>query len=390
MLKKKRKVGRPSKKDLQRERNLEIASVLSVVLVFAIALFGLKNYISNNLNASVTQQKATQKAAQKAQQQLKQQQTREAAQKAQQQAIEAEKRANEEKVKREQKEASRIDISKALVTQMHTQYYIGKPIRPRPTLAVQVNGKTTTLKNDTDVTIKYKNNINIGTATIIYTGQGNYKGEKKVIFNIVENKLSNKNEITIKNVQRSLNSGKCNSKPIKFSVTAPSGVAINKIEYITPSHGWKNLETYKYSCTGDKNTCTITNADRASYEFYRVTASNGTVQQFGPYNVCTTPMIIRDATKLKDISAASKSGKCQNEVTFTVQDTLKTKVTRVQYSDDNGKTWNTFTKIARSSDRTKETVKITESHKNMLIKAKNFDGVEQVFGRYNIKICSKK
>ena len=61
MFKKKRKVGRPRKKDIQRERYLEIAGVLSIAFVFAISLFGLKNYITDNLSASVTKQQATKK-----------------------------------------------------------------------------------------------------------------------------------------------------------------------------------------------------------------------------------------------------------------------------------------------------------------------------------------
>ena len=380
MFKKKRKVGRPSKKDIQRERYLEIAGVLSIALVFAISLFGLKNYITDNLSASVTKQQSTKNAAQRANQQV----TQDAAQRAQQE----QKKEYEEKVRREQQEVSRIDISNASVSKIHTQYYIGKPITPRPTLILNINGQNVELKNDNDVTLRYQNNVNIGTATIIYTGQGNYKGQKKVRFNIVENKLSNKNEITIKNIQRNINDSNCSNKPIRFNFVAPKGITIRKIEYITPIHGWKNLETSKYSCSG--NICTIKNADRSDYEYYRVTASNGTVQQFGPYKVCTTPMVIKDIDKLRDISASSKAGKCQSKVTFIVQDTLKTEVTRVQYSEDNGKTWKTFTKISRNKDKSIEKVEMTNSHKNMLIKAKNLNGVEQVFGSFDINICSKK
>ena len=44
------------------------------------------------------------------------------------------------------------------------------------TAAVKIDGKTVSLKNGTDYTVSYKNNVNAGTATVTIKGKGNYTG----------------------------------------------------------------------------------------------------------------------------------------------------------------------------------------------------------------------
>ncbi len=58
--------------------------------------------------------------------------------------------------------------------------YNGKAIKPSVT--VKQNGKT--LKKGTDYTVSYKNNKNIGTATVTVKGKGNYSGSKVLSFKI--------------------------------------------------------------------------------------------------------------------------------------------------------------------------------------------------------------
>ena len=38
----------------------------------------------------------------------------------------------------------------------------------------------------TDYTVSFKNNVNIGTATVIITGKGNFEGNKEITFKITE------------------------------------------------------------------------------------------------------------------------------------------------------------------------------------------------------------
>ncbi len=71
-------------------------------------------------------------------------------------------------------------MSKAKVSSVASQPYTGKAYKPKPTVTYE--GKT--LKNGTDYTLSYKNNVNAGTATITITGLGTYVGTKKVTFKI--------------------------------------------------------------------------------------------------------------------------------------------------------------------------------------------------------------
>ena len=59
--------------------------------------------------------------------------------------------------------------------------YTGKFCTPKPT--VTLAGKT--LREGTDYTLSYKNNIEVGTATVAIVGKGNYAGAKTATFQIV-------------------------------------------------------------------------------------------------------------------------------------------------------------------------------------------------------------
>ena len=61
------------------------------------------------------------------------------------------------------------------------QMYTGKAVRPKP--VVRGNGRV--LKEGTDYTLAYRNNINAGTATVTATGKGNYAGSRSANFKIV-------------------------------------------------------------------------------------------------------------------------------------------------------------------------------------------------------------
>jgi hypothetical protein len=67
-----------------------------------------------------------------------------------------------------------------------TYTYTGKAIKPTVTVKLD----KTKLKNGTDYTVSYKNNTKAGTATIVITGKGNYKGTFKRTFKIKTASLS--------------------------------------------------------------------------------------------------------------------------------------------------------------------------------------------------------
>lgn len=77
------------------------------------------------------------------------------------------------------------DISKATVT-VSNSTYTGKALTPAPT--VKIGG--TTLKNGTDYSVAYKNNTNVGTATVTVTGKGSYSGIITKTFTITAKDIS--------------------------------------------------------------------------------------------------------------------------------------------------------------------------------------------------------
>ena len=62
-----------------------------------------------------------------------------------------------------------------------TQPWTGKAVKAKP--KVTAGGRT--LREGTDYTLSYRNNVNAGTATVTATGRGNYTGTKSVAFKIV-------------------------------------------------------------------------------------------------------------------------------------------------------------------------------------------------------------
>ena len=69
---------------------------------------------------------------------------------------------------------------------VNAQAYTGSAIKPVP--AVKVSGKT--LKNGTDYTVSYKNNTELGTATLTVSGKGNYSGSVSKNFTISVRSIS--------------------------------------------------------------------------------------------------------------------------------------------------------------------------------------------------------
>ncbi len=73
-------------------------------------------------------------------------------------------------------------ISDAVISEISDRQYTGNKITPE--ISVVYNGIT--LKKGVDYTVSYSNNTEIGTATVTVKGIGNFKGDAKVTFEIVE------------------------------------------------------------------------------------------------------------------------------------------------------------------------------------------------------------
>lgn len=85
-------------------------------------------------------------------------------------------------------------MSKAKITCAKTvNYNNGEPVEP--VVTVKFGGNI--LQKDTHYTVEYRNNRNVGTATAVITGKGDYAGTKKVTFKIAPTATINKAKITI-------------------------------------------------------------------------------------------------------------------------------------------------------------------------------------------------
>lgn len=67
-----------------------------------------------------------------------------------------------------------------------SQYYTGSQIKSVP----KIKNGTTTLKNGTDFTLTYQNNVNKGTAKVYIKGKGNYSGSCSLTFSITARPVS--------------------------------------------------------------------------------------------------------------------------------------------------------------------------------------------------------
>lgn len=76
--------------------------------------------------------------------------------------------------------AATTSLAKASVSGIATKTYAGKALTQKPT--VKLGGKT--LKSGTDYTLTYKNNKNVGAATVTVTGKGSYSGSVSKTFAI--------------------------------------------------------------------------------------------------------------------------------------------------------------------------------------------------------------
>ncbi|MFQ9514772.1 MAG: cellulase family glycosylhydrolase [Eubacterium sp.] len=85
-----------------------------------------------------------------------------------------------------------IKIGDAAISSVSNQIYTGKSITP----SVLVKYGDRTLVENTDYTLKYSDNIECGTATIIVTGKGNYDGVKKITFKILPESVKNFTALT--------------------------------------------------------------------------------------------------------------------------------------------------------------------------------------------------
>ncbi len=142
-------------------------------------------------------------------------------------------------------------VANATVTTIADQIYTGYAICP----SLTVYSNNGWLREGTDYTVSYTNNVNIGTAIVTITGIGRYSGTKTVNFRITGPNLSN---ATITAIPDQLYTG----YDIKPSLT----VAVNNVTLI------QNVD-YNVSYSNNRNagTATVTITGRGNYTGTRTT-----------------------------------------------------------------------------------------------------------------------
>lgn len=127
--------------------------------------------------------------------------------------------------------------------------FTGSELQP----TVTVKDGETTLTAGTHYTVAYQNNVNVGTATVVVTGQGQYEGQKSKTFLITPKTLTDEmvalNEVWFV----------YNALVQRPEVTVTDGTALTVNDYMVSNEGGQNVGTYKVTVTGRNNyTGTVT------------------------------------------------------------------------------------------------------------------------------------
>ena len=84
-------------------------------------------------------------------------------------------------------------IATATISGVVNKTYTGKALTQTPVVKLG----STTLKAGTDYTVSYKNNVQVGTATITFTGKGNYMGTATKTFKITKPANTTKPDVPV-------------------------------------------------------------------------------------------------------------------------------------------------------------------------------------------------
>ena len=171
---------------------------------------------------------------------------------------------------------NKYNISNVDVGSISDQAYTGSAITPVPVLSKILNGSSKyTLVKDTDYTLSYSNNTNVGTATITATGKGNFTGTKIITFKIVQIKVyqnifNSFSDYTVSgnNASISYNAGK-NEYTFTNSSTSDPYAEISQQAYLTANTPYTIHADFK-TTDGTK----ITGSSNIFQIFYR-TQSGG-------------------------------------------------------------------------------------------------------------------
>lgn len=154
---------------------------------------------------------------------------------------------------------------------------------------VQIRDGENILQEGEDYTLAYKNNINIGTASVIITGKGNYQGTKDISFYIIPGQIS-----TVK-----LKKG--TGKSLKFSYSKQKGASGYEVSLYKGKKSVKVVYTTKTSYTFKKL------KENTQYTVKVRAFVNAGGKKYGKYSSALT---VKTATKAPTKLKVTKKSKC--------------------------------------------------------------------------------
>lgn len=214
------------------------------------------------------------------------------------------------------------DISKVTINKISAQNYTGKEItldEKQMVVTAKINGKKVTLTKDTDYTVSYQNNINVGTATVIITGKGAYTGTKTATFKINGTSLA---KVQISGLENKVYNGKAQTQELTLKLNCKT---VSGNENVTV--GITLTEGKDYSVTYDKNvnvgTAKVTITGKGGYtgtikKTFKITAYDLSGETDAEGNVKeNSPLIEANGFLMKkdgELSMKYMKGGCQPEV----------------------------------------------------------------------------
>ena len=183
------------------------------------------------------------------------------------------------------------NISNAVFKKISKKTYTGKEIKPK----VEPKSK---VKEGTDYTVSYKNNIKPGTASIVITGKGNYTGTK-ILYFVIDSDYSNVSKsgnIEIRNANRNINykTKECDSTPTTYNLVNTKGLNIVKVEFKvtlgeakSSYRNWTALDKKHNSCAGTPSSnCKITMKENHLRYDLVIHSSDGSIQTIKKLSSC--------------------------------------------------------------------------------------------------------
>ena len=134
------------------------------------------------------------------------------------------------------------------ITGITDKMYTGKAI----TQSVVVKYGSTTLRNGTDYTVSYRNNVNVGTASVIITGKRNYSGAVTKTFRIKE---ITPTSITLTNTSLTIEKG--NTKNMTATVY-PSNATNKKVNWYSSNTNVATINSTGKVTAKSAGTCYVT------------------------------------------------------------------------------------------------------------------------------------